>query len=69
MSGPAPAQRLVGRQPEVRAPFISAYGGVATRPDPYNENVRFPSKPFQTSALPGTVRELLARSARPALRR
>ena len=60
MNGPALAQRLVTKRPELRVLFISGYADVASL-DTGNPNIRFLSKPFQASALAAKVREVLTK--------
>ena len=50
MNGPALAQRLVAKKPDLHVLFISGYADVASL-DTGNPNIRFLSKPFQASAL------------------
>src|SRR6185503_16398507 len=68
MNGPALAQRLIGRRPELRVLFISGYADMAAQPYPGNQNVSFLSKPFQASALSVRVRRMLASVERAQVR-
>jgi PAS domain S-box-containing protein len=69
MSGPALAQRLIERRPELRVLFISGYADVAVQPEIGGPNVNFLSKPFQASALTARVAQILGSSARAGARR
>jgi len=64
MSGPALAQRLIERRPELRVLFISGYADVAVQPEIGGPNVNFLSKPFQASALTARVAQILGSSGR-----
>jgi len=65
INGPALAQRLVARRPELRILFISGYADLATPLDAGGTNVSFLSKPFEASALARKVREVLSRGRQP----
>jgi two-component system cell cycle sensor histidine kinase/response regulator CckA len=64
MNGPALAQRLVAKRPELRILFISGYADMATTFEQENANVGFLAKPFQASVLTARVHEMLGRSPR-----
>jgi DNA-binding NtrC family response regulator len=66
MNGPALAQRLVGRRPDLRVLFISGYSDRGTPLDTENPNVGFLSKPFQASVLSARVKNMLAGPAEKA---
>jgi PAS domain S-box-containing protein len=69
MNGPALAQRLVGKRPDLRVLFISGYADRGTPIDEESPNVSFLSKPFQASVLSGRVRDMLERpGAKPSPR-
>jgi two-component system cell cycle sensor histidine kinase/response regulator CckA len=59
MNGPALAQRLVGKRPQLCVLLISGYGEMP-RPAGDHHNIDFLRKPFQASALADKVQELLA---------
>jgi CheY-like chemotaxis protein len=59
-SGPALAQRLIGRRSELRVLFISGYADMLTPPAVDSPHVGFLSKPFQASALTARVAKMLA---------
>jgi len=61
MSGPALAQRLIGRKPELRVLFISGYTDMLSLPGGDNPNVGFLRKPFEASVLTSRVARMLAR--------
>jgi two-component system, cell cycle sensor histidine kinase and response regulator CckA len=61
LHGPALAQRLMARRPELRILFISGYADAIGPLDCDKTNVAFLGKPFQGSALAEHVRQLLAR--------
>jgi two-component system cell cycle sensor histidine kinase/response regulator CckA len=61
MSGPALAQRLIGKRPDLRVLFISGYAERGTPLDAENPNVSFLSKPFQASMLSARVKDILER--------
>ncbi len=67
MSGPALAQRLVSRRPQLCVLFISGYSDMAIPINSGNSNVAFLSKPFEASALAERVHRLLEgpRAGRP----
>jgi len=59
MSGPALAQRFIGRRPDLRVLLISGYANLAT-PLITSPHVGFLGKPFQASALTEKVRQMLS---------
>jgi two-component system, cell cycle sensor histidine kinase and response regulator CckA len=63
MNGPALAQHLLARRPDLAVLFISGYADVSLEIDNDNPAIGFLSKPFQASTLVGRVSGLLA--ARP----
>jgi two-component system cell cycle sensor histidine kinase/response regulator CckA len=67
MNGPALAQRLVAKKPELRILFISGYADAANPAALSGPHVGFLAKPFQASALTRAVRDLLDRAPQPSL--
>jgi two-component system, cell cycle sensor histidine kinase and response regulator CckA len=65
MNGPALAQRLVARRPQLRVLFISGYADIgSSRFDSENPNIGFLNKPFQAWQLAEKVDEILNRPRR-----
>ncbi len=63
MHGPALAERLVGRRPDLRVLFVSGYSDAVPTVTTGTGKVQFLSKPFQPSVLISTVADLLSVSA------
>jgi signal transduction histidine kinase/CheY-like chemotaxis protein len=61
MNGPALAQRLVAREPNLRVLFISGYADIDPG-IPFGHTIRFMPKPILGAELARNVRELIARN-------
>ena len=59
MNGPALAQRLVAKRPELRVLFVSGYTEELPVLDAPGTKTRFLAKPFTSAALVAAVLELL----------
>jgi DNA-binding NtrC family response regulator len=63
MNGPALADRLVARRPDLRVLFVSGYSDAMPASATATDRVTFLAKPFAPSRLISTVAELLTAGA------